>query len=70
MTERQKTIAALALLSAAIGVYAEINYQAKVRAGLVAKDSAAPGPAPSASSSVGAPAASKEASSGGAAAPR
>jgi hypothetical protein len=31
MTERQKTIGALAVLSAAIGVYAEINYQAKQR---------------------------------------
>jgi hypothetical protein len=31
MTDRQKTIGAIAVLTAAIGVYAEVSYQAKLR---------------------------------------
>lgn len=70
MTERQKTIAALAVLSAAIGVYAEINYQAKVRAGRVVTDAAVASAAPSASSSAAAPPGAKGTSSAGNTEPR
>jgi len=54
MTERQKTVGALAVLAAAVGVYAEINYESKVQVARERPAAPSASVAPSASSSAGA----------------
>jgi len=47
MSERGKTMVALAVLAAAIGVYLEISYQAKLKASGKTDPALSPLPAPS-----------------------